>query len=186
MSIATEMTMPILPIMPAVLAVAAVGALIAYTGYRRSTRRKKHDMRTELRDEQASLRAAVEALPAQIDLAKRSRKSAADAEGNTATEGLHEWLGQLDLDLSEAELLRSQLSAADADKSLSDMDVEVKLVEVLAMSLRVSMLAEKYRASISVHETDRDSRTEDAEAQIQEAPQHSLGKSGSSVVESAV
>jgi hypothetical protein len=186
MSIATEMTMPILPIMPAVLAVAAVGALIAYTGYRRSTRRKKHDMRTELRDEQASLRAAVEALPAQIDLAKRSRKSAADAEGNTATEGLHEWLGQLDLDLSEAELLRSQLSAADADKSLSDMDVEVKLVEVLAMSLRASALAEKYRASISVHETDRDSRTEDAEAQIQEAPQYSLGKSGSSVVESAV
>ena len=178
--------MPILPSMPAVLAVAAVGALIAYTGYRRSTRRKKHDMRTELRDEQASLRAAVEALPAQIDLAKRSRKSAADAEGNTATEGLHEWLGQLDLDLSEAELLRSQLSAADADKPLSDMDVEVKLVEVLAMSLRASALAEKYRASISVHETDRASRTEDAEAQIQEAPQYSLGKSGSSVVESAV
>ena len=179
--------MPILPIMPAVLVVAAVGALIAYTGYRRSTRHKKHDMRTELRDEQASLRAALEALPAQIDLAKRSRKSAADAEGNTATEGLHEWLGQLDLDLSEAELLRSQLSAADADKSsLSDMDMEVKLVEVLAMSLRASALAEKYRASISVHETDRDSRTEDAEAQIQEAPQYSRGKSGSSVVESAV
>lgn len=151
--------MPILPIIPAVLAVAAVGALITYTGYRRSTRRNKHDLRTDLRDEQASLRAAVEALPAQIDLAKRSRKAAADAEGNTATEGLHQWLGQLDLDLSEAELLRSQLSAADADKSLSDMDVEVKLVEVLAMSLRASTLAEKYRASISVHETDRGSLT---------------------------
>lgn len=177
--------MSILPTIPAVLAVAAIGALIAYTGYRRSTGRSKHDMRRDLLDELASLRAAVEALPALIDLAKRSRKAAAHAEGNTATEGLHQWLGQLDLDLREAELLRSQLSAADADKTLSDMEVEVKLVEVLAMSLRASTLADKYRASISVHETDRDSLTEEADALIREASQYSLGKSGS-VVESAV
>ena len=177
--------MPIVPTIPAVLAVAAIGALIAYTGYRRSTRRSKHDVRRELLDEQASLRAAVEALPAQIELAKRSRRAAAHAEGNTATAGLHQWLGQLDLDLREAELLRSQLSAADADKFSSDMDVEIKLVEVLAMSLRANTLAEKYRGSISVHETDRGSLTEDADAPIREAPQYSLGESGS-VVESAV
>jgi hypothetical protein len=177
---------------PAVLAVAMAGALVAYGAYRRSAKRTaqkqtSHDLRSEICAEQESLRAALEALPAQIGLAKRSRTAAAHAAGNAAPEGLQQWLRDLDLDLSEVELLKSQLSAADADtKSLSDMDVEIRLVEVLALSLRASALAEKYRASISVQETDRESLTDDAEALIREASQYSLNNSRSSIVESAV
>jgi hypothetical protein len=181
-----ETTLPTLPAIPVVLAVAAIGALTAYAAYYRSARRRTQDMRPELRTELASLRAAVEALPALIDLAKRSRKAVVHAAGNKATEGLQQWLSQLDLDLSEAELMRSQLSAADADQSLSDMDVEIKLVEVLTLSLRANALAEKYRATISVHETDGESLTDDAEALLLGAPQYSLGKSGPSIVEPAV
>ena len=143
-------------------------------------------MRPELLTELASLRAAVETLPALIDLAKRSRKAAAHAAGNKATEGLQQWLSELDLDLSEAELLRSQLSAADADRSLLDMDVEIKLVEVLTLSLRANALAEKYRATISVHEMDGESLTDGAEEPLLGASQYSLGKSGPSIVEPAV
>src|ERR1700730_17792108 len=110
---------------PAVLAAVAVaGTLVAYSAYRRSAKRMaqkwtSHDLRSEIRAEQESLRAALEALPTQIGLAKRSRTAVAHAAGNKATEGLQQWLSELDLDLSEAELLRSQLSAADADQSLS-------------------------------------------------------------------
>jgi hypothetical protein len=184
--------MPSLHNIPAVFAVAVAGALITYAAYRRSAKRTAQertagDLRSELHAEQESLRAAIEALPALIDLAKRSRTAAAHAAGNTGPEGLQQWLCELDLDLSELELLKSQLSAADADtESLSDMDVEIRLVEVLALSLRASALAEKYRAWISVQETDRESLTDDAEALIRNASQYSLNNSRSSIVESVV
>jgi len=190
--------MPNLHNIPAVLAVAVTGALIAYAAYRRlakrtAQKRTAHDLRRELRAEQESLRAAVEALPAQIDLAKRFRVAAAHAAGNPASEGLQQWLCELDLDLAEAELLRSQLPAADADdyKALSDMDVEIELVEVLALSLRASPLTEKYRASISgsdasisVQETDGGSLTDDAEALLPAGSQYS-NNARSSIIEVA-
>src|SRR5882757_5500560 len=132
--------MPSLSSIPTVIAVAVAGALIAYAAYRRSKRHTVHELRSEVRAEQKSLRATTEALPAQIELAKRSFAAAAHATGNT--EGLQQRLRELDLDLSEAERLRSQSAAADSDyDDLSDMDVEIKLVEVLALSLRASMLA---------------------------------------------
>ena len=177
---------------PAVLAVAVAGALIGYAAFRRSAKRMAQersagDLRSELCAEQESLRAAIEALREQMGLAKRARTAAARAAGNIGPEALQQWLCELDLDLSEVELLKSQLSAADADtKSLSDMDVEIRLVEVLALSLRASALAEKYRASILVQETDRESLTDDAEALIREASQYSLNNSRSSIVESVV
>jgi hypothetical protein len=185
--------MPSLHNIPAIAAAAVAGALIAYAVYRRSAKRMAQertagDLRSELRAEQESLRAAIEALPAQIDLAKRGRMAAARATENIGPEGLQQWLCELDLDASEAELLKSQLSAADTDdqKSLSDMDVEIRLVEILALSLRAGALTEKYRASTSEQETDRESRNDDAEALIREAAQYSLSNSRSSIVESVV
>jgi hypothetical protein len=151
----------------AIIAAAVTGALLAYAAYRGSTKRKAQkwsalDLRAELRAEQESLRAAIEALPAQIDLARRSRAATAHATANTGPEGLQQWLHELDLDSSEAELLRSQLSEAESDhKALSDMDAEIKLVEVLALSLRASTLADKYRTSSGTV-------ADDAEAPLQE------------------
>ena len=56
---------------------------------------------------------------------------------------MQQWLCQLDLDLSELELLKSQLSPDDSDhKSISDMDVDIRLVEVLALSLRADAHAQ--------------------------------------------
>jgi hypothetical protein len=175
--------MPSLSNIPAVIAVA--GALIAYAAYRRSKRHKVHDLRSEVRAEQESLRATAEALPAQIELAKRSFTAAAHATGNT--EGLQQRLREMDLDLSEAERLRSQSSAADSDyNDLSDMNVEIKLVEVLALSLRASTLADKYRTSISTQETDPEILAEDAEVLLLEAAQYSHDNSRSSIRESVV
>jgi len=201
--------MPIFSNSPAVVAVAAVAAavLIAYAVYRRSIKRRSierrtHDLGAELRAEEGSLRAMLEALPAQIDLAKRSRTAPAHAQGNT--EGLQQWLGELELDSSEVELLRSQLSSLDSgDLSLSDVDAEIRLVEVLALSLRASALAEKYRASIperktDLRETDRETFTndetftdeetfaDDAAPPRREASQYSANDSRSPIVESVV
>jgi hypothetical protein len=192
-----DTAMPSLHNILAVIAVAVAGALITYSAYRRYAKRTAQnrtarDVRSELRDEQESLRAAIEALPAQIDLARRSRTAAAHAAANTGPEGLQQWLCQLELDLSEAELLRTQLSAVDADdhKALSDMEVDIKLVEILALSLRASTLADKYRASNSVQnfvqETDRGSRNDDAEARLREATEYSLNGSKRPIRESVV
>jgi hypothetical protein len=186
-----ETTMSILHNIPAVLAVAVAGSLVAYAAYRRSAKRTaqtrtSHDLRSEMRAELESLRAALEELPAHLGLARRSRTAAAHAAGDPSPEGLQQWLCELDLDLSEVELLKSQLFAADAADSLSDMDVEVRLVEILVLSLRASALAEKYRASIALQETDRESLTDDAEAVMLEASPYSLNNSRSSIVESAV
>jgi len=189
--------MPSLHNIPAIVAVAVAGALIAYAAYRRSAKRMAQertagDLRSELRAEQESLRAAIEALPAQIDLARRSRTAAAHAAANTGPEGLQQWLCQLELDLSETELLRTQLSAVDADdhKALSDMEVDIKLIEVLALSLRASALADKYRVSNSVQnfvqETDRESRNDHAEAGLREATEYSLNGSKRPIRESVV
>jgi hypothetical protein len=199
--------MPSLHNIPAIAAAAVAGALIAYATYRRSAKRMAQertarDLRSELRAEQESLRAVIEALPAQIDVAKRDRTAAARVAGNIGPEGLQQWLCELDRDVSEVELLKSQLSAADTDdhKSLSDMDVEIRLVETLALSLRAGALTEKYRASISVQETDREAftddpepltddeelLTDDEEALLPEASQYSLNNTRSSIVESVV
>jgi hypothetical protein len=191
-----DTAMPSLHNILAVIAVVVAGALITYSAYRRSAKRTAQnrtasDVRSELRADQESLRAAIEALPAQIDLARRSRTAAAHAAANTGPEGLQQWLRQLELDLSETELLRTQLSAVEADdhRALSDMEVDIKLVEVLALSLRASTLADKYRASNSVQnfvqETDRGRRNDDAAALLREATEYSLNGSKSPISESA-
>ena len=192
-----DTAMPSLHNILAVIAVAVAGAVTTYSAYRRSAKRTAQnwtasDVRSELRAEQESLRAAIEALPAQIDLARRSRTAAAHAAANTGPEGLQQWLCQLELDLSETELLRTQLSAVDADdhKALSDMEVDIKLIEVLALSLRASALADKYRVSNSVQnfvqETDRGSRNDHAEAGLREATEYSLNGSKRPIRESVV
>ena len=192
-----DTAMPSLHNILAVIAVAVAGGLIAYSAYRRSAKltaqnQTASDVRSELRAEQESLRAAIEALHAQIDLARRSRTAAAHAAAHTGPAGLQQWLCQLELDLAETELLRTQLSAVDADdhKALSDMEVDIKLVEVLALSLRASTLADKYRASNSVQnfvqETDRGRRNDDAEARLREATEYSLNGSKRPIRESVV
>jgi hypothetical protein len=127
----------------------------------------------------------IEALSARIDLAKQSRMAAAFRAGNLGPDESQQ-LDEMDLDLSEAARLRSQLSAADTDyESISDMDVEVKLVEVLALSLRAGALTDKYCPLISM-ETDRETLAHHAEPLIRAASQYSVKTSGPPIAESIV
>jgi hypothetical protein len=160
--------MPTFSNLPVVLAVAAAGALVAYAAYRRAarraTKRKAHDLRAELHAEHQSMCAAIEGLRTKIDMAKRSPSVAVHAAANTGPGELQQLLCELDLELSEMELSRSRLTAIHSDyESLSDMDVDINLVEVLALSLRVNALADRYRASMSVA-TDREMLSDDTEA----------------------
>jgi hypothetical protein len=180
------MTMPILSNIPAVLAFAAAGALISFAAYRRAAKRRALDVRAELRAEQQLLCTTIESLRTKIDMAKQSWSSGVDA-ASTGTGGLPQWLHELDFDLSELQLSTFQLPAGDSDyESLSDMDVDIKLVDVLALSLRVNTLADRYRDSISVGETVCETFDDDAEALMLEAPQYSIGKSPAPIVESVV
>ena len=132
------------------------GAVVAYVAYRlayrvaqrRSSEGSTFNLPDEVRRERDSLCAVVEALPAQLESAKRSRLAAAETHGRLRSEATQQWLTELEADLAETRLLGSQIPAADADgMDPSVMQWDIKLVEILALSIRVNRLADKYRLS---------------------------------------
>lgn len=128
-------------------AVAIAGVLLMRGAYRRRKGRGL-DLCSEVRKEHESLRVAVGALPAQLKSAKRSRTAAAEAAGVLRSEALQQWQAELEIDLLEVELLASQLPAPDTEyRHLSDMELDIRLVEILALSLRADCLADKYGVS---------------------------------------
>jgi hypothetical protein len=119
--------------------VATAGAVIAYVAYRRLTKGDQRDLRVEVCEERESLRSVIEALPAQLDLAKR-----AGDESTGKSESMRQRLSELEVDLLEAKLLGLELPDIDyAD--LSAGELELRLVEILAMAVRANALADKYR-----------------------------------------
>jgi hypothetical protein len=142
--------------------IAILGALLAYTAYRRR-RGQRLDPRSELREVQEYLRAAMQALPAQLDLAKRLRTAATEATESLESEATQQWLSELDSDSLEFKMLESHLPAAYAgDSDLSETELDIRLVELLALSLRVDRLADKYRVPPSADERDCESPTDRA------------------------
>jgi hypothetical protein len=126
--------------------VAITGGLLARGAYRR-WKGKGLDLCSEVRKEVESLRVVIAALPAQLELAKRSR-AAAEAAGLVRSEAMQQWQSELEIDLLEVHLLASQLPAPDTEYGhLSDMELDTRLVEILALSLRADCLAEKYGVS---------------------------------------
>jgi hypothetical protein len=142
---------------PVVIAVAIASTLLAYAAYRR-WKGPGTDLRAELREELESLRAAIEALPAKLDLAKRSRTAAAEATGHVKSAAMQKWLSELEIDLLEVKLLESQLPAADTDYAdLSDLELDIRLVEILGLSFRADGLADKYRLPLPADDRERES-----------------------------
>ena len=140
---------------PNLLAAAAIaGAAIAYLLQRRSGRRTLATMRAELRQDQAFLRTAVEALPAALGLAKQRLLVEAEAAGPAMPEELRKRLVELAGDCSRAALMLSQLPAANADYSrLSADELDICLIDSLALSIRAQDLADKYRPAPSARST---------------------------------
>jgi hypothetical protein len=127
--------MPSFPSIP--IPIAVTGAAIAYLVYRvyaRRARRNNRKLYAEVCKERESLHCVVAALPEQLESARRSRMVA----------------GEIEADLAEAKLLGSQLPAADVDTTdRSEMELDIKLAEILALSIRANRLADKYsRASL--------------------------------------
>jgi hypothetical protein len=135
--------------------IAMASAVLAYIAYRR-WKSQSLDLPSELRVELESLRAAIEALPAQLDLAKRFRMAAAETAGFVASEAIQQWLSEFDIDSLEVTMLESQLPAADTDYSeLSELELDIRLVEILVLSLRADSLADKYRVPAPANDRDR-------------------------------
>jgi len=145
-----------IPIVPLFVALPVVSGLIAYLVYRRSTKVAIFDLRAELHAERAALRADLAALAKQLDAAKRLLGEPDQASGALPSEGLQPRRSELQSDYEEAALLESQAPLADTDfAGLSDMALEIRLVEILALSLRVNALSEKYPAARPFEEADR-------------------------------
>lgn len=131
----------------------SIVAVMGYLVYRvlvhrsmRRARRDRHDLHSEVGKEREALRSTVEALPEQLEEAKRSQIAAAKIRGPSGREAMQHWLSEFDVDLAEATLLGSQLPAADTeDMDHSPMELDIRLAEILALSIRANRLADKYR-----------------------------------------
>lgn len=141
---------------PFTLTIGLTGAVLAYNAYRR-WKSQSLDPRSELCREQESLRAAMQALPVQLDSAKRLRTAAAEGSGFLESQAMKQWLGEFDIDSLELKMLESQLPAADTDYSgLSELELDIRLVEILTLSLRADSLADKYRVAPSANDRNRE------------------------------
>jgi hypothetical protein len=121
-----------------IISAAIALALLAYAAYGRFKKTRCADLRSEVYEERESLRSVIESLPAQLELAKQSPHGSAET--------IRQRLSELEVDLLEAKLLGVELPDIDyAD--LSAGELELRLVEILALSMRASALAEKYRVS---------------------------------------
>jgi len=145
--------------------IAVAGAALGYFVFRicmhraRLARHERYtdNLRTELCKEREALCSVVEALPKQLESAKRSRIAALRTRGPSSLEATRQWLGELELDLAEAKLLESQLTAVDTDSAdHSVMELDMQLAEILALSIRAIRLADKYRRAVTEAETSQD------------------------------
>jgi hypothetical protein len=146
---------------PIAVAGAALGYLVFRICVHRARRarheRYTHTLRTEVSNEREALCSVVEALPEQLESAKRSRIAAVRPRGPSSLEATRQWLGELELDLAEAKLLESQLPAADTDGTdYSGMELDIQLAEILTLSIRANRLADKYRRAVTEAETAQD------------------------------
>jgi hypothetical protein len=150
--------MPSFPSIPIPIAVS--GAAIAYLVYRvyaRRARRNDRKLYAEVCKERESLRCVVAALPERLESARRSRMAVAS---------------EIEADLAAAKLLGSQLPAADIDTTdRSGMELDIKLAEILTLSIRANRLADKYsRASEDKTSLDISSEDDlDAESLFEQA-----------------
>jgi replicative superfamily II helicase len=124
------------------VSVAIAGAVIAYAAYRRFTKAGHYDLRGEVCAERESLRSVIEALPAQLE---RAGVVADESTSPLRSDSMRQRLSELEVDLLEAKLLGSELPDIDYT-DLSAAELELRLVEILAMSVRANALADKYRA----------------------------------------
>src|ERR1700675_1282476 len=126
--------------------IAASSAAIGYVVYRICAHRARRDtgkLHAEVCTERESLRCVIEALPDQLESARLAVVRAAGRSGPEATQ---HWLGGKKVDLGEEKLLGSQLPAEEIDDTdRSGMASDIKLAEILALSIRANRLAHKYR-----------------------------------------
>jgi hypothetical protein len=134
------------PFIAAMVAALMAAVAVLWFRSRRPPPVTQVDLASEVREAREALRAALEALPSQLDRARTFRATIDDAETSPETAERVHWLGDLDSDLQEVKLLDSQLPAADSDYGqLSAMELDVRLLEILALSVRANSLADKYR-----------------------------------------
>ncbi len=130
-------------------------ALIAYLAYRRVPRSREVDLKGEVAKERDSLCCVVDTLPGLMERAKQSRITIADSQGLLGSQAMRQWLGELEVDVAEGRLLSSQVPAVDFEPAAhSVMELDIRLVEILGLSIRANSLADKYRLSLSSDDAD--------------------------------
>ena len=128
---------------------ATAGAAITYGACRLSGRKSERaQLFHEICEERECLRRVMAALPEQLELAKRSRVASEATTDRLTSEATGRWLSELEADLADVKALESQLPPAEVDDAdQSGMELDLRLVEILTLSIRANRLADKYSNS---------------------------------------
>ncbi len=128
---------------------ATAGAAITFGAYRLSGKRSRRtELLHEICEERECLRRVMAALPEQLEMAKRSRIAAEATMGCATSEATGRWLSELEADLKDVIALESRLPPAEVnDPDQTGMELDLRLVEILTLSIRANRLADKYSNS---------------------------------------
>ena len=132
------------------------GSVMGFIAYRHAKQIKALDLRVAVRAADARIRAALDALPQQLNQANRSRRAVLAAIGLGMSSALERWDRELQEDQKALAVLATARPPEDAYATASLEQLEAALVRATEQLLCIEVLQGKYRRA-----TDDDDRKRD-------------------------
>jgi len=144
-----------------------VGGTMGIIAYRRIGSMKALDLRIELQKQLQVVRRLIEGLPMLMIEAQQSRARVLSTGRGGGTGALLAWRTQADIDDVATKGLALELPPEDAKFSeLSVSELENKLLDIHALSLRANSIADRYRASLVKDDATREQIAADIRANL--------------------
>jgi hypothetical protein len=145
--------------------ITGIGAAVSIAAFWRSGRVRVLDLRTELRKQAAELRLALKDLESTIPFAVESRERVTSVTGQTgALQGFRQ---EAETDAAEVKALQAKVAGIEPIPFLAGYDaIEQRVVIAHEVSIRVTMLREKYTLAAEVDAEVRKHRREEMLEQV--------------------
>jgi hypothetical protein len=138
------------------------GAIMGYISYRKSNQLKSLDLRLELKKSITVLHSSHSRLIELIEHANRSRIAVSAATSRSGSGIMDKWKNNIESDKTRiAELSEKIPEQNNSYENLDTEELESKLIEVHAIQTEINQLNEKYNASITEDDNQRNHLRED-------------------------
>lgn len=125
------------------------GAIWGYLGYRHSNAIAALDLRVALKKQENDLQRLVENLPAHLELARKSRYAVAAATGSYQSGVMQRWVEVWSTDSATAKRMAESAHPPGDYASMSNGDLESKLITAHATMGDAQQLHAKYEATLA-------------------------------------